>query len=138
MFAGRNYVAPQNQSQPDDPERRKMLGKLLLGGGSAAFAGSCLGPEEQILSGQLGATEISVDNMEPDALSGASRLHTNWTKFADLKKPMSKANLAGIELSRMILGGNLVSGYAHARDLIYVSDLDRKESLKRSAMSEHG
>jgi hypothetical protein len=34
-----------------------------------------------------------------------------------------KAKIGGIEISRLICGGNLISGYAHSRDLIYVSDL---------------
>lgn len=124
MSSDRNYVAPQSQSQPDNPERRQMLGKILFGGGVAAFAGSAFGPEEKILSGQLGAAEKAAPNdAEPDAISSASRLQTNWAKFAELKKPMPTATLAGVEMSRMILGGNLISGYAHARDLIYVSDL---------------
>lgn len=34
-----------------------------------------------------------------------------------------KARIGGVEVSRLICGGNLISGYAHSRDLIYVSDL---------------
>ena len=30
-----------------------------------------------------------------------------------------------VKISRLICGGNLISGYAHSRDLIYVSDLLR-------------
>lgn len=39
---------------------------------------------------------------------------------------MPKATIGDVELSRLICGGNLISGYAHARDLIYVSDLLRQ------------
>ena len=123
MTPERQFVDPRDQSQPENLERRKMLGKILLGGGLAAFAGHASTPEENILRSQLHAAEPATDTPEPDALSGASRQHTNWAKFADLKKPMKKAKLAGLTMSRMILGGNLVLGYAHARDLIYVSDL---------------
>jgi hypothetical protein len=46
-------------------------------------------------------------------------------------KPASPASRAGmptgrigdVEISRLICGGNLISGYAHSRDLIYVSPL---------------
>ncbi|MCL2349810.1 MAG: hypothetical protein FWC50_16290, partial [Planctomycetaceae bacterium] len=31
--------------------------------------------------------------------------------------------IGNVEISRMILGGNLIGGWAHSRDLIYVSDL---------------
>ncbi len=34
--------------------------------------------------------------------------------------------LGGVEYSRLMLGGNLLSGYAHARDLAYVGDLMRR------------
>lgn len=39
------------------------------------------------------------------------------------KNALPKGNLCGVEISRIILGGNLVSGYAHARDLLYVGAL---------------
>ena len=31
--------------------------------------------------------------------------------------------IGGKDMSRLILGGNLLSGWAHSRDLIYVSQL---------------
>jgi hypothetical protein len=34
--------------------------------------------------------------------------------------------IKGVEFSRLMLGGNLISGYAHARDLGYVADLMRR------------
>lgn len=34
-----------------------------------------------------------------------------------------KARVGKVEISRLICGGNLISGYAHSRDLIYVSPL---------------
>ena len=47
---------------------------------------------------------------------------------AALPAPGSKATLqtgtiGKVKISRLICGGNLISGYAHSRDLIYVSDL---------------
>ena len=38
--------------------------------------------------------------------------------------PMGK--IGNIKISRIFCGGNLISGFAHSRDLIYVSDLLRK------------
>src|SRR5690242_17953325 len=35
--------------------------------------------------------------------------------------PMGK--IGDVKISRLICGGNLISGYAHSRDLIYVSPL---------------
>ncbi|MBE0536543.1 MAG: hypothetical protein IH624_12830 [Phycisphaerae bacterium] len=40
------------------------------------------------------------------------------------KGPMGK--IGSVEISRLICGGNLLNGYAHARDLIYVSELLRR------------
>lgn len=93
------------------PSRRDVICSLA---GTAAFA--ALGSnEERILASQL--------DQKPDAVSSASRIHTNWAKLSDLKKPCPQTKIGDLKLSRIILGGNLVSGWAHARDLIYVSDL---------------
>lgn len=40
------------------------------------------------------------------------------------KLPMGK--IGNVELSRLMLGGNLLSGYAHSRDLTYVAELMRR------------
>lgn len=40
-----------------------------------------------------------------------------------LKGTIPHAKIKGLEVSRMIMGGNLIGGWAHARDLLYVSDL---------------
>jgi hypothetical protein len=37
--------------------------------------------------------------------------------------PMSMGSIGKVRISRLICGGNLISGYAHSRDLIYVSPL---------------
>lgn len=46
-----------------------------------------------------------------------------FTSISDLKGQMPRANIGNLSLSRMILGGNVMGGWAHARDLIYVSKL---------------
>ena len=38
-------------------------------------------------------------------------------------KPMPSGKIGKVQISRLICGGNLISGYAHSRDLIYVSNL---------------
>ncbi len=40
-----------------------------------------------------------------------------------VRDPFPKGNIKGLEVSRVICGGNLISGFAHSRDLIYVSSL---------------
>jgi uncharacterized membrane protein YphA (DoxX/SURF4 family) len=67
-----------------------------------------------------------------DANSGATLLKFNYSTLKDLKGtvPTTFINYtdksgqpAKFELSRLIMGGNLIGGWAHARDLIYVSKL---------------
>jgi len=114
-------------TKPSNPDRREALKKILTGGAALATGTAFVSQEEKILAAYLDEENkgIVVKDVEPDALSGASRIHTDWSKFADLKKPMSTATIKGIEFSRMIIGSNLINGWAHARDLIYVSDLVR-------------
>jgi len=110
---------------PHNPERREAL-KTLLTGGAAFATGAAFGSyEERILATQLAEENQGTDvkDVEPDALSGASRTHTNWAKFADLKRPMEKGTLKKLRISKMIMGGNLIGGWAHARDMIYASEL---------------
>jgi len=40
-----------------------------------------------------------------------------------VKSTLPKGKIGDLEFSRMILGGNLIGGWAHARDLLYVSKL---------------
>ncbi|MEI6049172.1 MAG: DoxX family protein [Bacteroidota bacterium] len=67
-----------------------------------------------------------------DANSSATLLKFNYSSLKDLKGQIPKGNIrytdkkgqpALFELSRLIMGGNLIGGWAHARDLIYVSKL---------------
>lgn len=58
-----------------------------------------------------------------DAMTSASVKTLDVLALDDLKGALPKAPIAGREFSRIILGGNLLSGWAHARDLIYVSQL---------------
>jgi uncharacterized membrane protein YphA (DoxX/SURF4 family) len=60
-----------------------------------------------------------------DGLSGATKRPFQVTTRAELKGQVPRAKLGDLELSRIILGGNLMNGFAHARDLIYVSNLIR-------------
>jgi uncharacterized membrane protein YphA (DoxX/SURF4 family) len=67
-----------------------------------------------------------------DANSGSTLLKFNYSSLKDLKGEVPKGvikykdkngNDAEFELSRVVMGGNLIGGWAHARDLIYVSKL---------------
>jgi uncharacterized membrane protein YphA (DoxX/SURF4 family) len=67
-----------------------------------------------------------------DANTSATLLNFNYTALSDLKGQIPRGAIshkdkngqpAQFELSRLIMGGNLMGGWAHARDLIYVSRL---------------
>lgn len=58
-----------------------------------------------------------------DAVTGASAKTLNIASLKELKEPVPKAKIKDKSFSRIILGGNLLSGWAHSRDLIYVSQL---------------
>ncbi len=67
-----------------------------------------------------------------DANTGATLLKFNYSSLKDLKGQVPKGVInytdksgkpAQFELSRLVAGGNLIGGWAHARDLIYVSKL---------------
>jgi uncharacterized membrane protein YphA (DoxX/SURF4 family) len=60
---------------------------------------------------------------KPDATTSATLKSFSFSSLEDLKGQIPKGNIKGMELSRLIMGGNLIGGWAHARDLIYVSKL---------------
>jgi len=73
---------------------------------------------------------LKVDGI--DANSSATLLSFNYSTIKDLKGQVPKGIIkhtgkdgkpAEFELSRLLMGGNLIGGWAHARDLIYVSKL---------------
>jgi hypothetical protein len=83
--------------------RREFLKKSLVGSAAVAAA---LSREEKIL---LAAAEKKP--APPPADSG---------------KGLPAGKIGNVKISRLICGGNLTNGYAHSRDLIYVSDLLKK------------
>jgi uncharacterized membrane protein YphA (DoxX/SURF4 family) len=61
---------------------------------------------------------------KPDAVTSATVKSFDFSDIKDLKKPLDKfGQIGNLKLSRMFLGGNLIGGWAHARDLIYVDKL---------------
>ncbi len=61
-----------------------------------------------------------------DTYTSATVKTFDFSSLDDLKEKVPHTRLGGIEISRLILGGNLIGGWAHARDLIYVSSLVKK------------
>ena len=67
--------------------------------------------------------EGSLAGRTPDAVSGATVKTFDFSGLKDLRDKVPHAKIGDVDLSRVILGGNLIGGWAHARDLIYVSKL---------------
>ena len=57
-----------------------------------------------------------------DTLSGAT-VQINQASLSELKGTLPMGKLGKHNLSRLVAGGNLISGFAHARDLIYADSL---------------
>ncbi len=60
---------------------------------------------------------------DTDATTSATLKTFQFAQLKDLKGKPPLAKIKDLEVSRIILGGNLIGGWAHARDLIYVSKL---------------
>ena len=58
-----------------------------------------------------------------DAVSGATMKSFKYTPLSKLEGTVPTARIGNLEVSRLFLGGNLIGGWAHSRDLAYVSDL---------------
>ena len=58
-----------------------------------------------------------------DAVTSATIKTFNFSSLQDLQGQIPSTKIGNLTLSRVILGGNLIGGWAHARDLIYVSKL---------------
>ena len=58
-----------------------------------------------------------------EAITSATIKTFRFASLKDLKGRIPYGQIGDLKLSRMILGGNLIGGWAHARDLIYVSKL---------------
>ncbi len=57
-----------------------------------------------------------------NAITGAT-IKVSDSKLKDLKGELPMGKIGDQEISRLIMGGNLIGGWSHSRDLIYVSSL---------------
>lgn len=65
-----------------------------------------------------------------DTLSGAT-IQIGGADIKELKGELPMGKIGEHELSRLVLGGNLIGGWAHSRDLIYVPSLFRAYNTER-------
>ena len=103
--------------------RRSFLKKSLAASLAAPFVMSV--EEHRLL--QAAPAEPGLQPPEPAALC-----------------PRWRGTIGKVKMSRLICGGNLISGFAHSRDLIYVSNLlkhyftDEKIMATWSLCEKHG
>jgi len=65
------------------------------------------------------------DRIAQTTTTGASPVAVSFPTLEKLKAKSPTGKIGNVEISRLICGGNLISGFAHSRDLIYVSGLLR-------------
>ncbi len=65
-----------------------------------------------------------------DTLSGAT-IQIGGADIRELKGELPKGKIGEHEISRLVLGGNLIGGWAHSRDLIYVPSLFRAYNTEK-------
>lgn len=69
----------------------------------------------------MGAFENS-KKYDIDVTSGAT-IKIKQLALSELKGTLPKGKIGNHEISRLVLGGNMIAGWSHARDLIYVNTL---------------
>ncbi|MGC9344419.1 MAG: hypothetical protein ACP5E3_17070, partial [Bacteroidales bacterium] len=97
--------------------------------------------EQGLVDATTGPTQRFVQQIQAGSNSIALK-DLKGKKFTDeisqLKGTLPKGMLGSLESSKLILGGNLLSGYVHSHDLIYVSSLvlhyHQKDRIFRTLM----
>lgn len=112
--------APENRdsASPRTTDRRRFFQTALAG---TAGAGALLSIEETVLLSQT-AQAASAPPDEPPAFNPYSG------------PALEKGRLGSLEISRVVMGGNLIGGYAHSRDLTYVSRLLREYNTNEKVL----
>ena len=65
-----------------------------------------------------------------DVMGGAT-IQLERKDLSELKGDLPRGKIGNHEISRLIMGGNLIGGWAHARDLIYASQLFKAYNSER-------
>ncbi len=109
---------------PNEPSRREFFTKSML---ASAAAGLTLGAQ------RLAAAQDADDKPLPTDVS-----------LVDSNEKLAQGKIAGMSVSRILLGGNLLTHYTHSRDLKYVYNLcahynTEEKIIETMALSEkHG
>ena len=109
---------------------KQIMGLPVLGGLSAGFGASFSLEEGCLLAQSETGNNEKTATDKVDAVSGATRTSWEMPDTSTLKSNITKAKIGPLEVSRLILGGNLIGGWAHSRDLVYVSELIKRYHTK--------
>ncbi|MEX0321634.1 MAG: DoxX family protein [Puniceicoccaceae bacterium] len=138
-FRKKAHVMDHGQPEPEEVradvssiERREILKHLATVPLLGAFSFGVMRKskissmeEKHLVDGTSSATAQFVKNIQ----SGSNKLAlkdlkgAKFDEISGVKGELPKGVLGSLESSKLILGGNLISGYVHSRDLIYVSQL---------------
>ena len=77
-----------------------------------------------------GAFFKNLSEAGPDVVSGAT-IKVDYKQAGDVKGKLPTGQLGNLTISRMIMGCNLIGGWAHARDLIYSNTLFKAYNNER-------
>jgi len=146
-----------DHGQPDSPEQKADVGQIqrrevLKHLATIPFLGAVVFgalrrtrmsslEEQNLVDSSSGATKQFVQKIMAGGNNDLLK-DLKGKQFTDetnqLKGSLPKGMLGNMESSKLILGGNLLSGYAHSRDLIYVSSLvlnyHQKDRIFRTLM----
>lgn len=73
--------------------------------------------------GLVGAAGVTAFGLEEKILLAALQQGANQQPATQDDRPMPFGQIGNLKISRMLIGGNLIGGWAHSRDLLYVSRL---------------
>jgi len=111
---------PEPQEEPDSEKNpRRELIKALTG--------------IPFLAIFAGAFFKNLTEAGPDTVSGAT-IKVDYKQINDLKGKLPSGKLGDLTISRMIMGCNLIGGWAHARDLIYSNTLFKAYNNERKVI----
>jgi uncharacterized membrane protein YphA (DoxX/SURF4 family) len=117
-----SITVPETDNPPFDDlpvlDRRRVLKNLITIPVMGGFAYAALK--------NFGYESYEEKDLKVNAVTSATSKFSNFSKLTDLKEKVPRGKIGNLEVSRLICGGNLIVGYAHARDLIYVSSLLKK------------
>jgi uncharacterized membrane protein YphA (DoxX/SURF4 family) len=104
-----------------DASRRSLIKNLAVLPFGAAFI-YAFGKKQQWESFE--EKHLMAAKLRPEDMVTSATIKTfHFSALKELKGTLPKGQIGSLQVSRMIMGGNLIGGWAHSRDLIYVSKL---------------